>query len=326
MIRPTRPINAIFGRGGVRCIALAGAVTVLEEEGYELDRVAGVSAGSIIAALVAAGYTAAEIRRIVWTLDYAGFRDAAGTGRIPVLGPALALLTRRGLYRGDALFRSVRSLLARRGIHTFADLPARDPDDGGSAFRLHVVAADITRQRIVVLPEAATEYGVDPGDLEVARALRMSMGMPLVFEPRTLGTGSRRSILVDGGLLAGVPFALLEPMFDADRPTLGLLASASRESRRAPIRGPLSLLKAAYYTALLANDVDHRSPDQQARTIEIDCGQVSCVDFPLSDTGKAALYERGRATASRFVARQTRTGEQPPELSRIATPDRVRTA
>ncbi len=42
--------------GGVRGIAHVGAICALAEKGYEWERVAGTSAGSIIAALLAAGY------------------------------------------------------------------------------------------------------------------------------------------------------------------------------------------------------------------------------------------------------------------------------
>ena len=304
MIRPAQPINAIFGRGGIRCIALAGAVTELEASGCRFERVAGVSAGAIIAALVAARYPAAEVRRIVWTLNYAGFRDIYGVGRVPFIGPGLALLTRRGLYRGDVLLEAMREVLARRGIRTFGDLPADHPDDGGSRFRLRVLAADLTRQRIVVLPEDAVDYGIDPAELEVARALRISASIPLVFEPQRLGRGTRSSVLVDGGLMASIPYALLKPGHRHDCPTVGILPRASAECRRVEVRGPLSLPRAAYYTALRSNDTGHLSPDQADRTIDIDCGAVRCLDFPLPDTRKAELFRRGRAATRSFLQRR----------------------
>lgn len=53
-------VDLVFEGGGVKGIALVGALTVLEEWGYEPQGVAGTSAGAVLAALLAAGYTAAR--------------------------------------------------------------------------------------------------------------------------------------------------------------------------------------------------------------------------------------------------------------------------
>ena len=44
-------IDGVFEGGGVRGIAHVGAICALAEKGYEWERVAGTSAGSIIALL-----------------------------------------------------------------------------------------------------------------------------------------------------------------------------------------------------------------------------------------------------------------------------------
>ena len=54
--------DAVFEGGGVKGIGLVGAVAVTEAKGYDFVNVAGTSAGAIIAALVAAGYRADELR------------------------------------------------------------------------------------------------------------------------------------------------------------------------------------------------------------------------------------------------------------------------
>ena len=56
-----RPIFAIFEGGGAKGIAHLGALKATEESGFEIIGVAGASAGSIIAALVAAGYRADDL-------------------------------------------------------------------------------------------------------------------------------------------------------------------------------------------------------------------------------------------------------------------------
>ena len=61
--------------GGVKGIALVGALSYFEECGYVWKKVAGTSVGAIIASLVAVGYSASEIKDIMYNLDYKKFTD-----------------------------------------------------------------------------------------------------------------------------------------------------------------------------------------------------------------------------------------------------------
>lgn len=60
-------VDLVFEGGGVKGLGLVGVLSVLEEKGYEPQSVAGTSAGGLLAALLAAGYTAAELRGSSWT-------------------------------------------------------------------------------------------------------------------------------------------------------------------------------------------------------------------------------------------------------------------
>ena len=57
--------DAVFEGGGVKGIGLVGALEVMEQAGYRWNMLAGTSAGAIVAALVAAGYTASELKPIL---------------------------------------------------------------------------------------------------------------------------------------------------------------------------------------------------------------------------------------------------------------------
>jgi len=48
-------VNAVFEGGGVRAIALVGAIAEAERQGIKIHRVAGTSSGAIVASLLAAG-------------------------------------------------------------------------------------------------------------------------------------------------------------------------------------------------------------------------------------------------------------------------------
>ena len=73
--------DAVFEGGGVRAIAFAGAVCCFEDHGYKWQRIAGTSAGSIVAALLAVGYTGRELKEIIEDVDYRKFMDRTGSSR-----------------------------------------------------------------------------------------------------------------------------------------------------------------------------------------------------------------------------------------------------
>jgi NTE family protein len=75
-------LDLVLEGGGVKGIGLAGAYAVLEENGYEPQNVAGTSAGAITAALIAARYSAAELKEIVLSLDFKQFEDKAWEDRL----------------------------------------------------------------------------------------------------------------------------------------------------------------------------------------------------------------------------------------------------
>lgn len=68
-----RLADLVFEGGGVKGIGLAGAYRELSDHGYLPGSVAGTSAGAITAALVAVGYTGAELQEIV--LNEMHFQD-----------------------------------------------------------------------------------------------------------------------------------------------------------------------------------------------------------------------------------------------------------
>ena len=118
-------VDLVFEGGGVKGIALVGAFSVLEERGYEPQNMAGASAGAIVAALIAAGYTATELRKIIGELDYDHFKDESWEDRIPLAGRSLSVLKDLGVYEGEAFLVWMRGLSEAKGDRTFGDLVRR---------------------------------------------------------------------------------------------------------------------------------------------------------------------------------------------------------
>ena len=76
-----------------------------------------------------------------------------------------------------------------------------------------MIASDLTEQRLLVLPRDARTLGIEDLDqLNVALAVRMSMSIPVFFEPVSFTnrrTG-REHLIVDGGMLSNLPIWLLD--------------------------------------------------------------------------------------------------------------------
>lgn len=299
--------DLVMEGGGVKGTALVGALSVLEEAGYQFMNLAGTSAGAIVAALVAAGYSARELKQVMDGLDYNLMKDRGPVDRIPVVGPLLSLVFDKGIYEGDYLFHLMDSLLRQKGKRTFANLIVPDfQDDERYRFRLRVIAADISLGRLLVLPQDIRQYGMAPEDLSVALAVRMSMSIPFFFQPVTLRdprTGLE-SYIVDGGVLSNFPVWLFDTEGGVPEwPTFGLKLVEPEEGRPHRIRGPISLMMALFGTMMEAHDARYIQDQDFVRTIRIPTLGVRTTEFDLPPERRDALYEAGRQAAQRFLGK-----------------------
>lgn len=78
--------DLVLSGGGVKGVALAGAVAALTDSGYRPKRVSGTSAGGIIGAMVAAGLRGEALGEAARALEFAKFIDPAPLDWVPVLG------------------------------------------------------------------------------------------------------------------------------------------------------------------------------------------------------------------------------------------------
>ena len=303
--------------GGVKGIGLAGAYETLEQAGYAPRHAAGTSAGAITTALIAAGYRAAELKEVVFGMDFRQFEDRTWQDRIPgAAGKGLSILTANGVYRGDAFLEWMRGKLAEKGVHTFADLRTGS-DDPRYAYRLQVIVSDVSARQLLVLPRDAGVLGLDPDKLEVALAVRMSMSIPIFFEPIRIQNQKTNHVhvLVDGGMLSNFPVWLFDsdPDDPPEYPTFGLLLVEpdpktpiteripEPEHASSGVRGLVQLLSGCLHTMMEAHDRMYVEKAQFARTIGIPTLGVGTTEFGIMPERKQALYDSGRQAAAAFL-------------------------
>lgn len=311
--------DVVLSGGGVKFIGLVGAVVALMDAGYSFKRVSGVSAGSVVAAILAAAskdgqLTSVEVRDLALSVPLRKWRDAAP---IPFLGPLWGLLRDTSMYRGDFAYDWIRSELKNLGVTTFGDLTLNEdhlPEE--RRYTLAVTVADVTIAQLVRLPwHYRRTYGLDPDEQPVADAVRASMAIPFFYPPVTLTSATgRTSDLVDGGVLTNFPIDSFDrPDGKPPRwPTFGVtvmprLTEGIEEVMPAlrPLRlfEQTSLLESLLTTMLVGHDQTQLSrPWVRSRTIQVESTEVGVLDFNVSRKRLEELYEKGYAAAQAFLS------------------------
>jgi NTE family protein len=286
-------INGVFSGGGVKAIALVGALEEVNRRGYQFDKVAGTSAGSILAALIAAGYTVEEILEILKETNFHNLLDKSKSF-LP-FSPMrwINLYWKLGLYKGNALEKWLEMLLERKGIKTFSDLK-----EG----KLKVIASDITKGRLIVLPDDLQKYGILPEKFSVAKAVRMSCSLPYFFEPMKLySSRGEKCYIVDGGVLSNFPMWLFNEKNGEKHHTIGIRLSPSPENACGNnIDNAIDLFGALFDTMKDAHDARHIATSHEKHIIFIPVKDVVTTQFNINEEQVEKLMAHGRNRAKKF--------------------------
>lgn len=300
--------NGVFEGGGVRGIGHAGAACGMEEGGYEFVNLAGSSAGAIAAALLAAGYGCEELKREMKALDYRKLKGKDPKDCFGAAGKILSIFLDLGIYNTDYLESWMWQLLKRKRMERFGDVRE-------SGRELKITVSDLTERRLLVFPDDLERLHVDPDTFPIARAVRMSVSIPIFFEPVRWRDGmGRKHLMVDGGLLSNYPMWTLDDgKTIPKRPTFGFKFMEAKETQMTcacPADPDLAeYLKAIVSTSLDAFDNGHVSKGDFERTIRIPASvkdgteirRVGATDFDISKELSEGLFENGRKAAELFL-------------------------
>lgn len=285
--------DAVFEGGGVKGIAFIGALQVMEDHGYTWEKVAGTSAGSIVAALLSAGYASRELKPIFEEMNYVCFMQRKGLARLPVVGPVFELLVHEGIFRADRLELFIESLLQKKGIRTFGDLPNE---------KLRIVASDVTAGKMLVFPDDLPRYDIVPETFPVARAVRMSSSIPYFFQPAILQSENKPHYIVDGALLSNYPVWLFDVPGAPKWPTIGFRLHDNKvTTEETSINGLFSFTRGLLVTMLDAHDRLHVEKANAVRTIFINTLGIRATQFQMSPELRQQLFRSGEESAQRFL-------------------------
>jgi NTE family protein len=236
--------------------------------------------------------------------DFSRFEDWGAGGEI--LGGAINLARHHGLAHGEAF----RDWFAEQTQEmTFGDIKR-------AGRTLKLIATDITRHEMLVLPDAlpayrTSEHGetIEIDRFRVADAVRMSMSIPYFFQPVELWHESGAvSTIVDGGVLSNFPVWIFD-VADRDpvRPTFGFKLTGGR----AVGSGLQKVMRAFGWPLAMGVDIFHTTTEAwdsywvthatRVRTCPISAGDIGTTDFNLSGAQKQWLLESGAQGARAFL-------------------------
>ena len=177
--------TCLFGGGAIRGVSYIGAIKALEELGISPTTFAGSSVGSIIAAMLAVGYTAEEMKDIFLKVNFDLFKDIS-IG----LGPIFAL------SKGEVFLEWVRELIEKKFYG----------DKYKKGLNRAVTFKDIKNNLVVITTNLSNfeckEFSrFETPDYEIASAVRISCCMPGLMKPIEYN----KTLLVDGDLQKSWP-------------------------------------------------------------------------------------------------------------------------
>ncbi|MCJ7536226.1 MAG: patatin-like phospholipase family protein [Anaerolineales bacterium] len=300
--------NLVFKGGGIKAFAYIGAMQAFEEHKVlsKIDRVAGNSAGSLMATLVSFRKDAQDTSIIIATLDFSKVASmgadegSQSDSSIPQvikrreqkikggMNAISRLYQNYGLFSSDFLQNWLQEVIAQEchgnGKASFADFRKFGFRD------VHIVATNVSTHQVTEFSAATTP------DIPVAEAAIASSSIPFFYEPRQFKSEliNPSDYFVDGGVLTNYPIHLFDhPKYEKGNrhfdqgvnwETLGCRLFTPEECKEEiePITNLPSFVKNLVETLSITEDITFTNTlIDQLRTIDISNCCVGTKDFSV---------------------------------------------
>lgn len=182
--------------GGIRGIAHAGVLKALEDNNIKIDIIGGTSAGSLVAALYAMGYSPYYI----YILFKRYSKQLVEINTSPIIsGIRNFMLNKKvglkGLKTGNSIEKIYNQIAYNKGITSINQIK----------MPLVIPTVDIMSSKEYVITNNIPEKAIDKSqyitDITVGKAVRASSSFPAVFSPCEF----ENHAFMDGGALDNVP-------------------------------------------------------------------------------------------------------------------------
>ena len=270
MTHPLPPrIVPVLAGGGTRLPAHVGVLTALADMGIGYDHIVGVSGGSVVASLAAAGKELDELKVLLRSVNFTQFRGYS----------LINLLLNGGLSTGKRFEQWMESQV---GSVCFGDLQTH----------LNIVATDVRSGKPVIFNRTNSP------DLKVARAVLYSISIPLIFPFHHHG----EHVLVDGSILA--EDSLFRDWAGDHTPVVCFrmrdkrLAAAHPARRILPVADYLFMLVRTFMATISR---EYLSESLWLNTVLIETDGMSPLEFNMTPEQKQALFDLGYASTQTFL-------------------------
>lgn len=181
-LTPKKSIKIVLSGSGTLYPLHVGALNYLTDEGYEIESITGVSGGAIVAAAFASGYKGEDLVNLVLeTLP----------SKNKLIDWNWCPFRNWGLIKGNRIETKMRSLFK--------------PTFGDTEIPLKVFACNIDNKDTTYGDPLYTVFSsIQTPTQDIASAVRASMSIPLVFNPKVIN-GHR---YIDGGVAANFPVSI----------------------------------------------------------------------------------------------------------------------
>ncbi|BCS83378.1 putative patatin-like phospholipase [Cotonvirus japonicus] len=267
--------NLSFCGGGFYGYAEVGALKELDnyKEYFDIQKISGVSVGSIIAALFAVGYTSDELSKIIFEMN---FEDLIKDNYFTYY----KIWNNFGMYDAVKLEEKIEELIREKTNIKFCTFSQIDID-------LTIISTNLNYQR-----SRFFNRELSPG-IAISKAVRLSIGYPLIMSP-VLFEGD---LYGDGGESVNYPITIFENELDE---TLGLTFASINENIDGTLKTRMSINSFYDYLISIGLTMNRSTYLSQIREKHLDRSiiikiteNVSSMQFNLTLEQKKNIYECG---------------------------------
>lgn len=266
--------TCIFGGGAIRGISYVGALKALDELGVKIQTLAGSSVGSIIASLLAVGYTTDEIYEIIIGVNFDLFRDIHfGFGKTFALSKGEVFLE----WLREVIEKKFYGENYKKGENPTVKFKDLEKD-------LVIITTDLTNFKCKEFSKQETP------DFEVATAIRISSSMPGLMSPIKYEDLE----LVDGDLQKSWPlWKLSENLYPKNERVLEFRLEGNYDRNGKNAIDYINTVYSCVTSIATKSVVDEYGHKDSFDYVTINTGDIVIVDFNLSKDKRKELVDAG---------------------------------
>lgn len=276
--------TCIFGGGAVRGLAYIGAVKALRELNIDVDTYAGSSVGSIIAALLAVGFSVEELKSTIFGVNFELFKDIH-----------FSLNKDFALSKGNIFTEWIREAIERKFYGDNYEKGRNKP----------VTFKDIDSNLVILTTDLSKFCSVEfsnfkTPDFEIATAVRISCSMPGLMTPVEI-EGKR---LVDGDLLKGIPlWRLSDTINSSNNRIIEFRLEGDTVDKKGNTFEFLNSIYSCMTSASTDFIMDIYGNNDKYDYVKITTGRVIVIDFNISVETRNKLVDIGYSDSMKYLTK-----------------------